>query len=238
MRKTLIIARRELVGYFVSPLAYVIGALFLLACNFWFFHSIFHSGREASLRPLFESMAYLMVAALPLLTMRLISEELRSGTVELLMTAPVREAEVVVGKFLGVFGFFAALLTATVVPLILMLIYGRPDMGLVVMGYLGMILLGAMFAAVGIFASATTSYQLVSVIVAAAILSCMVFLPRVVVAYGAEPWNHMVVRFNAMTYFKDFASGFFDTRGVVFFVTLTVLFLYLSIKTLESRRWR
>ncbi|MDP7162812.1 MAG: ABC transporter permease, partial [Phycisphaerae bacterium] len=101
MRKTLILARRELAGYFFSPMAYVIGALFLLASGMWFFHAIFRSGHEASLRPLFEAMAYIMVFATPLLTMRLVSEEFRSGTIETLMTAPVTETQVILGKFLG-----------------------------------------------------------------------------------------------------------------------------------------
>lgn len=238
MRKTLIIARRELLGYFVSPLAYVVGALFLAASNFWFFHKIFHPGQEASLRPLFESMAYLMVIAIPLLTMRLISEEFHSGTIELLMTAPVTDAEVVMGKFLGVTGFYLVLLASTGVPLLLMMIYGRPDVGLVTMGYLGLILLGMAFLAVGLFASALTEYQLVAAIVSGVILSALVFLPRAIVAYGAQPFSGLAARVNLMTYFKDFASGIFDTRGVVLLGTITAMFLYLSVKTLESKRWR
>jgi len=238
MRKTLIIARRELLGYFVSPLAYVVGAMFLAASNFWFFHRIFMPGHEASLRPLFESMAYLMVIALPLLTMRLLSDEFRSGTIELMMTAPVTDAEVVMGKFLGVTGFFLAMLATTGVPLVLMIIYGRPDAGVAVMGYLGMVLLGTTFLAVGLFASAVTEYQLVAALIAGGILSSLVFLPRAVVAYGTPVWSNLAARINLMTYFKDFSRGIFDTRGVVLLVTMTAMFLYLSVKTLESKRWR
>ncbi len=238
MRKTLIIARRELLGYFVSPLAYVVGGLFLAASNFWFFHKIFLPGQAASLRPLFESMAYLMVVALPLLTMRLLSEEFRSGTIELMMTAPVTDTAVVLGKFLGVAGFFLALLASTLVPLVLMLIFGRPDMGLVMMGYVGLILLGLAFLAVGLFASATTEYQLVAAIVAGAILSALMFLPQAIVAHGSAPWDRIAARIDLMTYYRDFARGVFDTRGVVLLVTITALFLFFSVKTLESRRWR
>jgi len=238
MRKTLIIARRELLGYFVSPLAYVVGALFLAASNFWFFHRIFLPGQAASMRPLFESMAHLMVVALPLLTMRLISEEYRSGTIELMMTAPVTDAQVVMGKFIGVAGFFLAVLATTLVPLVLMVVFGRPDAGVVIMGYVGLILLGAAFLAVGLFASATTEYQLVAAIVAGAILSALVFLPGAVVAYGHGPWSRLAARVNLMTYFKDFARGIFDTRGVILLATVTALFLFLSVKTLESKRWR
>jgi len=190
------------------------------------------------MRPLFESMAYLMVVALPLLTMRLISEEYRSGTIELMMTAPVTDAQVVMGKFIGVVGFFLAVLATTLVPLMLMVVFGRPDAGLVIMGYVGLILLGSAFLAVGLFASATTEYQLVAAIVAGAILSALVFLPGAVVAYGHGPWSRLAARVNLMTYFKDFARGIFDTRGVILLGTVTALFLFLSVKTLESKRWR
>ncbi|MHC4295413.1 MAG: ABC transporter permease, partial [Planctomycetota bacterium] len=162
MRKAFVVARREIASYFFSPMAYVIGALFLLSSGMWFFHRIFVPGQEASLRPLFDAMAYIMVFATPLLTMRLISEEFHSGTIETLITAPITDAEIIVGKFLGVMGFYLALLGGTLIFLILMRLYGQPDPGVAVMGYLGMVLLGAAFASVGLFASTLTRYQLVA----------------------------------------------------------------------------
>ena len=108
MRKILVLARRELASYFFSGMAYVFGALFLVASGLWFFQTIFVSGHEATLRELFEAMAQIMVFAVPLLTMRLISDELRSGTIETLMTAPVTDLEVILGKFLGVMAFLNA----------------------------------------------------------------------------------------------------------------------------------
>jgi len=169
--KTFAIARRELSATFVSPVAYVIGALFLLSAGLWFFHTVFVPGHPASLRPLFEAMAYLMIFAVPLLTMRLISEELRSGTVETLLTAPVTEAQVIGGKFLGVMGFYLALLASTLVFLLLMILYGEPDFGVVLSGYLGMTLLGAAFVSVGLFTSCLTQHQAVAAVVAVALLA-------------------------------------------------------------------
>ena len=237
-RKTLVLARRELAGYFFSPMAYVIGAMFLLTSALWFFYKIFIPGSEASLRPLFEAMAYIMIFAVPLLTMRLISDEVHSGTIETLMTAPVTDTQVILGKFLGVMIFYAALLAATGVFLVLMIVYGQPDPGVAVMGYLGMLLLGSAFVAVGVFASTLTQYQLVAAIVAVAILSVFAPLMQVLVAYAPPPLNHLAVKLNAMTYFRDFSRGVLDTRGLVYFLTVTALFLFLSVKTLESRRWR
>lgn len=237
MQKTLVLARRELASYFVSPMAYVIGALFLLATGLWFFHSIFVLGNEASLRPLFDAMAYMMVFAVPLLTMKLISDELRSGTIETLMTAPVTDAQIIMGKFLGVLAFYLCLLASTGIFLVLIM-FGQPDAGVAAMGYLGMVLLGAAFIAVGVFASTVTRYQLVAALVAASILAAFMILMQLIVAFGPAPFNQMAARLNAMTYFKDFSRGVFDSRGLVFFLSAAALFLFLSVKTLESRRWR
>ena len=106
------------------------------------------------------------------------------------------------------------------------------------MGYLGMILLGAAFTAVGLFTSCLTPHQLVAAVVAAAILAAFAILAQTLVAYAPAPWNDLASRINAMTYFKDFARGMCDTRGLVFFISATALFLFLSVKVLESRRWR
>ena len=238
MQKAIVLARRELGNYFVSPMAYIIGAMFLLASGLWFFHDIFVPGHEASLRSLFESMAYIMVFAVPLLTMRLMSDELQSGTIETLMTAPVTDTEVILGKFLGVMVFYLALLACTLVFLLLIFTYGQPDAGMAVMGYVGMILLGSAFVSVGLFASTLTQYQLVAAIVSAVILALFVIVMQLIVAHGPEPWNQLAAKLNAMTYFKDFSRGMFDSRGLVFFLTAAGLFLFLSVKVLESRRWR
>jgi ABC-2 type transport system permease protein len=249
MGKTLSIARRELAGYFYSPLAYVIGALFLCVCAFKFAPPpVFLGGsrewfilvphQQASLRTLFEMMAAAMVVAAPLLTMRLISEELRSGTIETLLTAPVTDVQVILGKFLGVLGFYVALLASTLIFLILMCIFATPDLGVVVMGYLGMILLGSAFLAVGVFASTLTRHQLLAAAAAIVILAFFALLMSPAAARLPEPWNETAARLNAMHYLKSFARGLFDSRGVVFFLALTGGFLFLSVKMLESRRWR
>ena len=238
MRKTFVLARRELAAYFFSPLAYVVGAVFLSANALWFFYAIFVPGNEASLRPLFDAMGYMMVFAVPLLTMRLLSEEFRSGTIETLLTAPVTDAQVILGKYLGVMAFYLMFLGGTAVFLVLMILFGQPDLGVAVMGYLGMVLLGSAFVSVGIFTSTCTPYQLLAALLGSGILAAFAILMQIIVAHGPEPWNYLAAKLNAMTYFKDFSRGMFDTRGLVFFLSATVLFLFLSVKTLESRRWR
>jgi len=238
MRKTLVLARRELDAYFYSPVAYVVGAVFLCASALWFFYDIFVPGNEASLRPLFETMAYLMVFAVPLLTMRLLSEEYRSGTIETLATSPITDAQIILGKYLGVMAFYVILLAGTLIFLVLMILFGQPDPGVAVMGYLGMLLLGSAYISVGIFTSAGTPYQLLAALLGSGILAVLAMLTQLMVAHAPEPWNYLAAKLNAMTYFQDFSRGFFDTRGLAYFGGVTVLFLFLSVKTLESRRWR
>jgi len=246
MRKTFIVAQREMEAYFFSPIAYIVGALFLGAVGAVFFDGlpvldispIFKPGNEASLRPLFEAMAYVLVLVLPLLTMRLFSEEFNTGTIEPLMTAPISDGEVVAGKFLGVMGFYVALLAGTVMPLGLLIAFGQPDPGVAAMGYVGMLLLGAAYASVGLFASSLTRHQLLAAIVGMAILAFFSLLMQAITQISSNPWNMIAAKLNAMTYFRDFARGVFDSRGLVFFLSITALFLFLSVKALESRRWR
>ncbi len=246
MKKILVLARREMATTFFSPVAYLVGALFLFVCmarfiplpgatNEWF---ILVPGREASLRPLFDMMALAMVFAAPLLTMRLLSEEFRSGTIETLMTAPVTDTQVVLGKFLGVLGFYAALLACTLVCLVLLAIFGQPDLGVAAMGYLGMLLLGAAFLSVGLFASALTQHQLLSAAIGVIILGLFGAVMPFLVLYAPEPMNVLASNLSIMTYFRDFSRGIFDSRGLVLFLSVAGLFLFLSVKTLESRRWR
>jgi ABC-2 type transport system permease protein len=237
MGKTLTLARRELLAYFVSPIAYIIGAGFLMLSAGWFFLNL-QMGGEASLRLLFDGMAVLMVLAVPLMTMGLLSKELDSGTIETLLTSPVTDTEVILGKFVGVMIFYVVLLASTVLLMGPMLVFGRPDFGVAATGYLGMILLGAAYVSVGIFASALTRHQIVAAIVAIGILGLFVILMGVVVRMGGRPWAELAARLNVMAYFRDFSRGVLDSRGVVYFLSATGLFLFLSIKILESRRWR
>jgi ABC-2 type transport system permease protein len=244
MKKIMVLARREMASYFVSPMAYVIGAMFVLFCGLVFFFGryigapIFEPGNEASLRRLFEVMAWAMMVAVPLLTMKLVSDEFRSGTIETLMTAPVTDSQVILGKFLGVMAFYLVLVALTGVFLVLLCAFGQPDAGIAVMGYLGMILLGAAFVSVGLFASTLTSYQIVAGVVGIAILGGATLVTQLLITSGVEPVNYIAARMSVLTYFGDFAKGVFDTRAVVFFLSVTAAFLFLSVKTLESRRWR
>ncbi|MBI4579975.1 MAG: ABC transporter permease subunit [Planctomycetes bacterium] len=234
------ITQRELSSLFYSPIAYVVGFIFLLLTGYFFVSETLIPGKEATMRFLFEKMAGVLVFALPLLTMRSIADEFSSGAIETLMTAPVSDLAVVMGKFLGSLLFYLGLLVTTLPHLFLLGSYAPDlDASTVLTGYLGMVLLGGMFIAIGIFASSCTRHQLLAATISIAILAVLTF----VVDYGAEyarrMWQRDVCAYlNVLGHFADFSKGILDSKSVVFFVSGTVFFLFLATKVMESRRWR
>ena len=167
----LAITQREVMSLFYSPIAYVVGFVFLLLTGWFFVGETLVPGNEASLRTLFERMAGVLVFALPLLTMRSLAEEFHTSTIETLLTAPVKDSSVILGKFLGTLAFYIILLATTLFHFALMKHYASPITSVVMVGYLGMILIGALFISIGIFASCCTKHQLLAAIIAIVILA-------------------------------------------------------------------
>ncbi len=234
------ITHRELSSLFFSPIAYVVGFIFLLLTGYFFVSETLVPGNEASMRFLFEKMASVLVFALPLLTMRSISDEFSSGAIETLMTAPVSDMSVVVGKFMGAVVFYLALL-ATTIPHLIMLSRYAPDLdgSTVITGYLGMMLLGGLFISIGIFASSCTRHQLLAATIATAILAVLTFVVDYGADYASKAWERSVCAYmNIFGHFGDFTKGIVDTKSIVFFVSGMVFFLFLATKVMESRRWR
>ena len=222
---------------FASPLAYLAGAGFLLLVGILFTLD-FKPGLEASMRKPFMNLVTAMVLAIPLLTMPLFSEEYSRGTIETMMTAPVSEIDLTLGKFLGVFVFFAALLIGTLPHFVLLSVYGEPEVGQAVMGYLGMLLVGAMFIAIGLFFSSLTRHQLLAALVSVLSLAALTLLPRLLERVLSGGLGDFIKYVSVSDNFDRFAKGIIDTRPLVFFVSMTAFFLFLSVKVVESRRWR
>src|SRR5690242_8341732 len=149
MSRTLVIAKREMSSYFYSPIAYVAMCLFLVAAGLSFWDD-FTPGRPAAMRSIFEWMVWFLCFIVPVLCMGLLAQEWNSGTIETLMTAPVNDSEVVLGKFFGSLGFFGVLLVPTLIYVILLRIYAQPDYGPIFSGYLGIVLVGALFISIGL----------------------------------------------------------------------------------------
>ena len=232
------LTRRELQATFFSPIAYVVGTGFLLISGYFFLTQVLVPGNEASMRPLFDNMAKLLVFAIPLLTMRSLAEELSTGTVETLMTAPVTDAQVILGKFAGLMLFYVVLLATTLVHAVLLLAYAQIPWQAVAMGYAGLLLLGAAFVAIGLFASTLTRYQLLAALIGAGLLAALTFLMDYLASWWGGDWRTITSAMNLLAHFDDFSKGILDTKAIVLLASVTTFFLFLAVKVLESRRWR
>ncbi len=239
MRNIATMAQRELGAFFMSPIAYAVSAIFLFATGLAFGLGTFQNGAEASIRSLIEFWMMLILAfVLPMLTMRLMSEEFRSGTIEPLMTAPISEVEVVCGKFFGALVFYLILLALLLAYPIILSRFGTLDGLLLVCNFVGLLLLGALYISVGLFFSACTKHQIIAVLLSFVLLALMTFasqgLAQIIEGWPRAVLQHLSVR----THFFDFVRGMIDVNHVVFFITMTALFLFLTVKRVEMRRWQ
>lgn len=245
MKNILTIARREFHAYFGSPVAYIAIAVYLVLLGVTFFFKVpfllptegFFEAREATLRPMFEWSIFLFTIFLPAISMRLLAEERKMGTLEILLTLPVTETEVVVGKWLGAVGFLAVAVALTLPYALLVAALGKPDVGPLVGGYFGVLLVGASYLAVGLLASSWTNSQITAFIAAIVICSFLTFVDRIPEALGI----HAVEAFQVMSFnhhFRSIARGVIDTRDLVFFASVILGAITLAGHSLESRKWR
>ncbi|MDH3625870.1 MAG: ABC transporter permease [Myxococcales bacterium] len=235
MRHVVTIGARQFRSYFNGPVAYIVICIVMLTLGFFFWKTFFLFGR-ASAREMFRWLGLILVFALPALTMGLLAEEKRTGTIELLITMPVTEAQVIVGKFLGVFGLYAVLLAMTIFYPISVSTLGDLDWGPVLSGYVGLLLQGSAILAIGLMASSWTNNQLIALFVA---LTLSVFFWVLDKFLPLLPTNAAsVLEWLSFDYhFQSMARGVIDLRDVLFFVSVTVFALALAFRALESRRW-
>jgi ABC-2 type transport system permease protein len=238
MQKILLLTRREISGYFVSPIAYVAMALFLLASGVFFSLLDFQQGQPAAMQQSFYVMMIVLIFFLPLVTMRALAEEQKSGTIETLLTAPVTDVQVVVSKFLGSWIFFLIMLAPTLLYVLMLAAFGDPDLGPVAGGYLGLALLGAAYVAIGLFASSLTRNQIIAAVISVIVLLLMAWGVPLVGQNAPQPWRGIIQKATMPGHYLDFVQGVVDGVHVIYFVALTVYALFLTVKVLESRRWR
>ena len=235
--RSLVIAKRELSSYFYSPVAYVAMTLFLLAAGYFFWDD-FTPGKPVEMRHTFECMLWLMVVIIPMLGMGLLAQEWATGTIETMMTAPVNETDVVLGKFLGSLAFFVVLLVPTVLYVVLLRIYGRPDYGPILSGYLGLILVAALFISVTLMFSSMTRIQVVAAALAVTVLCLLTVLPWAASAFSVNEFFRKVLDQLVFTRYVAFTDGSIDTGNLVFFIASTAVFLFVTVKVLEWNRWK
>ena len=238
MRRIALICGKEIGTYLSSPMAYIVSAIFIALSGASFTTYLAQTSySDTSIRGFLETGQLLILLFSALLTMRLISEERKLGTWELLLTAPVREYEIVLGKFFSCLLVLAGMLILTLYFPLLLMIFGDPDTGPILTSYLGLFLLGSASVAIGIFASSLTPNQIVSAVVAGGILFGLWFL-GMVGSLIPEPLGEILSYFSLSDHFPGFVRGVVDTRDVVYYLSVTAVFLFLSVRSIETERWR
>jgi len=236
LRNTLTIASRELRSYFISPVAYAVGFFFLLILGAWFYFITVLELHEATMGGTFKMLGYLLVPVAAVITMHLFSEERRSGTIELLMTYPVNDWEVVMGKYLASLLLYAFVLSLTIQYPIFLGIFGNPDWGIILAGYLGTFLIGAAFLAMGVLSSALTRSAVVASIICLLMLFALRFLAAGSTLGGGLGRVFRYLSFSGQL--DNFSSGLIDTRDVVYLVSFAFFSLFTAIRVIEINRWK
>jgi len=253
LRNVYAIAEKELRAYFASPIAYIIIGLFALLFG-WFFYVYLtffvqrSSGmaqvgggatnvNQDMIRYVLMNSAVIILFVMPMITMRTYAEEKRSGTIELLLTSPLSDVQIILGKFLGAMGLYAAMLLVTLLYMAILFVYGNPEWRPIAAGYLGLLLMGGCFISLGLLISSLTKNQIV-----AGVLTFAVFLMLWVVNWIGEqsgPVTREIVNYlSIVDHFDDFARGIIDTKHLVYYLSFITFGLFLTAKSVDSERWR
>jgi ABC-2 type transport system permease protein len=236
MRNMMAIARREFASYFNSPIAYIVAVVYITSGGYLFFKQLFIEG-QADMRPFFGMAPLLFLFIMPLLTMRLLAEERREGTLELLLTMPVTDWEVVLGKYLASLGLIAVLLGLTLTFPITVSFLGTIDKGSTFAAYIGLLLMCGAYAAIGLMASAFTKNQIVAVLIAF-FISFALFLIGQVVQILPPAVAPIANAISITSRFQNIARGVLDSRDLLYYLSMIFGCLLIAEATLASRRWR
>jgi ABC-2 type transport system permease protein len=247
------IAEKELRSYFASPIAYIIIGLFALIFGRFFdvYLAFFvqrssgmgpmgggsHNINQDMIRYLLMNSAVIILFVMPMITMRTYAEEKRSGTIELLLTSPLTDLQIILGKFLGAMGLYVAMLIVTLLHMAILFVYGNPEWKPIAAGYLGLILMGGCFISLGLLISSFTKNQIV-----AGVITFAAFLMLWIISWNADqsgPWARAILtHLSIIDHFDDFARGIIDTKHLVYYASFITLGLFLTAKSVDSERWR
>jgi ABC-2 type transport system permease protein len=236
MSPALAISKRDLRTYFNSPVAYIVGAVYMLLSGYLFFNTLFIE-KQAEMRGYFGLAPMLFSFIIPAITMRLLAEERGSGTLEMLITMPVRDWEVVIGKFLAAMGLLTVVLGLTLVYAFTLNAIGPVDKGPTYGGYLGLLLMGGAYVSIGLMASSLTRNQIVSFIVAFAISFSLYLFGRIsqIVPPSLQP---LVAFLSIDGHFEAISRGVIDSRDFLYYLSIMAVCLIVSTVALESRKWK
>lgn len=254
MRNIWIICRKELRIYFLSPIAYQLLVMFALIFGFFFWNSLgyfVYIGMESQLRgqpfpmnineqvirPLLSNVSVIGLFFIPMITMRLFAEEKRTGTIELLATSPIRDIEVIIGKWLAAVILYACLLAFTAINFLFLFKYGNPDWKPLAIGYLGLLLQAGGLLAIGTFISSLTKNQITAA--AATFDICLLlWVLEWVSGYETATWAKVLAYMSVVTHFESFARGVLDSKDIIFYATVIFIGLFFTSRSMESLRWR
>jgi ABC-2 type transport system permease protein len=254
MRNAWIICRKELGGYFVSPIAYLLLVMFGLICGFFFWNELAYfvvegiqmqmrgqnapmNINEQIIRPLLSNVAVIGLFFIPMITMRLFAEEKRTGTIELLATSPIRDLEVILGKWMAAVILYACLLLFTALNFAFLFKYGNPDWKPLLVGYLGLLLQAGALLAIGTFISSLTKNQIIAGAATFGI-ELLLWVCGWVSGYETATWAKVLAYMSVITHFESFGRGVIDSKDAIYYVTLIFLGLFFTARSMESLRWR
>jgi len=255
MRNVLAIAQKELKSYFSSPIAYIVIGLFALFYGYFYavYLQVFlrdsmsmgqmGGGQQAMnvnqqmLRPVLQNVTVLLLFVLPAITMRTYAEERRSGTIELLLTSPVSDVQIVLGKFLGALALYAVMLSVTLVHNGVLFLYGHPEWKPILTSYFGLLLLGGSFLSVGLFISTLTTNQIVAYI---ATFSTFLLLWVIswIGSFSTGMFTDVTAYLSIIEHFDDFTKGVIDTTHIIYYLSLITFGLFLTARSVDTERWR
>ena len=236
MSTTATVAKREIRTYFNSPMAYIVVTVFMLIVGYLYWSQVFLE-KQAELRYYFNLTPLVFTFIIPAITMRLLAEEKGSGTLEMLITMPVRDWEVVLGKFLAGIAMLAAIVGMTMFYAVTLSLLSPVDKGPMLTGYLGLLLMGGAYVAIGVMASSLTRNQIVAFILAFAISFALFIFGQIV--QFAPDWLAPVLSFLSMgNHFESLSRGVVDSRDVIYYVSVMVVALVIATASLQSRKWK
>jgi ABC-2 type transport system permease protein len=254
MRNVLAIAGKELRGYFASPIAYIVLGFFALIFGYFFYVPVEFFNRQSMqtmgmggplnmstmlIAPVFMNATVVMLFLLPAITMRTYAEEKRSGTIELLLTSPVTDTEIILGKFLGAMGLFCSMLAITLIHMVILFWFAEPnpEWKPIATTYLGLILMGGCFISVGLLISSLTRNQIIAGVVTFAVF-LMLWVINWIGSFLGSTGQAIVTHLSLTDHFDDFTRGVLDTKHLIYYVSFISLGLYLTAKSVDSERWR
>jgi ABC-2 type transport system permease protein len=251
---TFTIARRELSSYFRSPIAYGVMAFFALISGYFFYvatayfvqrsvqsammgQSFPMDVNEMVVRPLLSNISVVGLFLIPMITMRLFAEEKRTGTIELLLTSPLTDLEIILGKWLAAIVLYAAMLGLSMLSVLLLFAYGRPDWKPMLVGYLGLLLQGGCLLAIGTWISTCTKNQIVAGVATFGIC-LLLWVLEWVSSFNSSTTGQVIGYLSVLGHFDSFAKGVLDTKDIIYYISAIFVGLFLTARSMESLRWR